>query len=356
MRVLIRADASLQIGTGHVMRCLTLAKALRREGVVCEFLCRPQPGDRIGLIEDQGFTAKQLPPLPPPAIPLDGYLAWLGTTEEADAQHSLDAIQGIYDLMIVDHYALSAIYEGCLRPACRRIMAIDDLANRKHDCDLLLDQNLLPDMAIRYRGLLPEHCHTLLGPEYALLRDEYCQTAVPRSDTPQLLINFGGNDIYGLTMLALDVIETLDIPKLKVDIVIADTHPQLEAITQRCDHLPQVQLHRQINHMAKLMQQATLMLGTGGTTHWERCATRLPSLIITVAENQLATTKHLHELGVCIWLGNDEDIDAQGLRQAVEHTINNATARRQMSERCKHVMTDGNGAQKVARVITHHAW
>lgn len=351
MRVLLRADASLSIGTGHVIRCLTLAQALRQAGVDCEFLCRPHPGDRIGLLIEQGFVVHSLPVLPGSSTKLTGYQRWLGCTEEEDAAQSQAVIRGNYDLIIVDHYGLGTSYQKAMRQQARHIMVIDDLANRPHDCDLLLDQNLLPDMDTRYQGLVPTSCRTLLGPRYALLREEFFAPPLPRSTTPRLLVNFGGSDIYGLTMLALSAIERLKIPLLRVDIIIAAQHPDYADLKARCDRLGHVNLHRQTAQMASFMQQATLMLGTGGTTHWERCITGLPGLVVTVADNQRPVTAWLDKLGACLWLGDDKQIDLDTLTETLQTYLLDSMSLALMSRQARAILPPDAGTQKVVQAV-----
>ncbi len=157
MRVVFRADASLNIGSGHVMRCLTLANALRESGASCFFVCREHPGNLLELIREQGFEAIGLP-LPKTFESLHGkhsssrltYAGWLGDSWQRDAEQTLAALNGeLADWLVVDHYALDSAWEESLRPACRRLLVIDDLADRDHRCDLLLDQNLVAKMAER---------------------------------------------------------------------------------------------------------------------------------------------------------------------------------------------------------------
>lgn len=148
MRVAFRVDFSLDIGTGHVMRCLTLAEALRNDGMGSRFLSRRHPGHLIETIRGRGFpvevlldlTAAQEATFPVELRPV--HAAWLGTDWASDARQSRAVLAGsAVDWLIVDHYALDARWERGLRGCCRRLMIIDDLADREHDCDLLLDQN-----------------------------------------------------------------------------------------------------------------------------------------------------------------------------------------------------------------------
>ena len=296
MKVLFRADASVRIGAGHIMRCLTLAHALRTKGAECHFICRQLNGNLNELIQQQGFT---LLTLHGPA-----------TDESEDATQTLQRLKQSYQLLVVDHYALAKTYCTSLRQRCQHIMVIDDLANRVHDCDILLDQNLFANPEQRYQQLLPAHCLQLLGPQYALLRQEFYQQQ-EQTQPQHILVGFGGSDEQNLTQLAIEAIQQLKLPQLTADIVIGANNPWRASIEQQLACLPNVQLHIQSNDMAKLMHRARLMLGAGGASHWERCICALPGLIVTVAENQQATTAYLDQLGACVWLGQAAEMSAQ---------------------------------------------
>jgi len=178
--IVFRTDAALQIGTGHVMRCLTLAEALAERGAHCRFVCREHSGNLMELIRDRGFDAIGLPVesgrLATEASsdePIGAHATWLGADWAVDAEQACAALGDMdADWLIVDHYALDVRWERSLRSRCRRLMVIDDLADRIHDCDLLLDQNLGREPR-DYAGLVPDCSAILVGPRFALLRPEF---------------------------------------------------------------------------------------------------------------------------------------------------------------------------------------
>ena len=163
MLVIFRTDASLQIGTGHVMRCLTLADELVKKGANCRFICREHEGHLLAMIQERGYTATALPSDSgmmksgsEAGTPL--YQSWLGADWLTDLEQTKNAIGSkTIDWLIVDHYSLDARWEGAMRSACVSLMVIDDLADRKHDCDLLLDQNF-GRIPADYEHLVPSHC------------------------------------------------------------------------------------------------------------------------------------------------------------------------------------------------------
>ncbi|MDN5873135.1 MAG: UDP-2,4-diacetamido-2,4,6-trideoxy-beta-L-altropyranose hydrolase, partial [Sinobacteraceae bacterium] len=201
MNVVFRADASLEIGTGHVMRCLTLANALRETGASCTFVCRAHEGHLGEHIRACGHALHLLPRVADfsPDDKTDPYARWLGSTPEQDAEQTQAVLTSDCDWLVVDHYGLDACWETRLRARARHLLAIDDLANRRHDCELLLDQNLGRD-ARDYDGLVGDRTQRLIGPRYALLRPEFAQwreISLARRRQPrlqQLLITMGGVD------------------------------------------------------------------------------------------------------------------------------------------------------------------
>ncbi|MDP4535900.1 UDP-2,4-diacetamido-2,4,6-trideoxy-beta-L-altropyranose hydrolase [Alkalimonas collagenimarina] len=353
MRILFRVDSSALIGLGHLMRCLTLAEALRDSGYLCHFICRPHAGHSAELVQQRGFELTLLPSLPPytdHAAESTEHQHWLGCTEQQDAtdcQTQLSNASEKFDLLVVDHYALAAEFCSSLRPFCRHILMIDDLANRAHDCDWLLDQNLLPDQQNRYQQLVPAQCSLLLGPQFALLRHEFYQVHPVTRQAGRLLVFFGGNDPFHLTIKSAIAIAQLTELIPHADIVISAQHPDRSALEALCQTQATMQLHIQSNDMASLMHQAQLMLGAGGTTHWERCICALPALVVTVANNQLATTRYLHELGACSWLGDGDTITQSQLEQSICDWLGKPEQLRLMGEQAKKIMASNQGARTI---------
>ncbi|WP_445765749.1 UDP-2,4-diacetamido-2,4,6-trideoxy-beta-L-altropyranose hydrolase [Rheinheimera sp.] len=336
MRVLLRADASVSIGSGHIMRCLTLAKALKQQGAVCDFICRPHQGNLITWLRSQGMKVITLP---------DGI-----KNELEDAQLSLASITEPYQLLVLDHYQLGQAYCQALRSYCDTVLVIDDLANRQHDCDILLDQNLLPNAKNRYQHLVPAHCIQLLGPRYALLRDEFYQSQ-SNSQPKHILVSFGGSDEHNLTTLAINAIEQLKPEQVTADIVIGANNPWRAMLQQQVARLPNVQLHVQCNYMASLMHRARLMLGAGGATHWERCICGLPGLVVTIAENQQATTAYLDELGACVWLGQAAEMSAKLFAEQLGYYLSQPALLGQIGQLAKNLVPANAGTPLVVEQI-----
>ena len=278
--ILIRCDASLSIGSGHVMRCRTLAREVQRQGAVVTFLCRRQSGDLIGLL-NQEFEVLTLPELP--LLPTEGlagrhlYQAWLGCSQEQDAADCLQVLGtaglGHPDWLVVDHYGLDASWERLLLggQACEatpKLLVIDDLADRPHQADLLFDQNFFGDATEhRYEGLLQPYCRQLLGPHYALLGPEYAQLhpLVPaRTELRRVLVFFGGVDPDNLTCRTLEALLDPALAHLAVDVVIGRQSPHRKAVEDRVSKRPSTNLHEPIPSLAGLIARADLAIGAGG--------------------------------------------------------------------------------------------
>ena len=363
MHVAFRADASLQMGTGHVMRCLTLADALRKRGAICSFVCRPHPGHLLALIAQRGHQTLALHDLQEGAqfnrnATAHGH--WLGTdwaTDAQDTQQTLSAHIGSQpvDWLVVDHYALDARWEEALRPQAKRIMVIDDLADRPHACDLLLNQNL-GRTELDYGGLLKGKTITLVGPLYALLRPEFAalraQSLVRRQSKPQLrrlLITMGGVDKDNATGQVLAVLQICSLPAdLHVTVVMGPHAPWLAQVQVQAAQMPwPTDVLVGVDNMAQLMAESDLAIGAAGGTAWERCSLGLPSLELVLAQNQLPGTMALHEAGAAVAMETLQLItdffahqqSASGAKEVLNKLSQAAAA-----------ITDGEGCQ---RTVTH---
>ncbi len=360
MKILFRVDASLIIGTGHVIRCLTLAKSLAANGAQCHFACREHPGNLIDFIRQQGFEVAALP-MPKDRQPTGdeaevsalAHAAWLGCDWASDAaQTKVGAVVTEIDWLVVDHYALEARWESAMRNVAKKIMVIDDLADRRHDCDVLLDQNYYADMNLRYDGKVPPHCRMLLGPRYALLREEYrnwrAQVKPHRGEVKRILMFFGGIDAGNFTGLAIKALSALGIKEVEVDVVIGPQHPQRSEIEQACVRHGYA-CYVQTSRMAELMIAADLAIGAGGSTTWERCCLGLPTLSICTAENQRKQIADAAEAGLLYApMGEGDLVNLIG--HHVRCLIENASLMKLISNTAINAV-DGLGALRVGREI-----
>lgn len=326
--ILFRVDASEQIGSGHVMRCLTLAEELRGSCNEIIFICRELPGNLIKYIETRGFGVQRLPL----GLETDNWQADAEQTRAILLHNKLKP-----DWLIVDNYSLDKQWESALRLLVGRIMVIDDRANREHDCDLLLDQNYYHDLCSRYQGLVPEGTRRLLGPKYALLRREFRiarqQLSHRDGSIRRILVFYGGSDPTNETAKALKAIKLLNHHQIAADVVVGAANPNREAIKTICSGMVNTNFYCQVDNMAELMNRSDLALGAGGTSNWERCYLGLPAVVTIVAENQRETVEALAEAGIVWNLGWHQEVGADQLVESVKTLLNNPARVREMSQR-----------------------
>ncbi|AEG59495.1 UDP-2,4-diacetamido-2,4,6-trideoxy-beta-L-altropyranose hydrolase [Desulforamulus ruminis] len=342
MKILIRTDSSYQIGSGHVMRCLTLAEALREEGNDVCFISRDLPGNLNDFIKEKGFKVYRLPYAKEQSkdlIKITRHSHWLGVHWKVDAQQTIEILskEGLdIDWIVIDHYSLDKLYEINLRPFVKKIMIIDDLADRPHECDMLLDQNYYKNMSNRYKGLIPDNCITLLGPKYALLRPEFVRARRKLKNRSgvvnKILVFLGGTDPTNQTMKVLNAISKLNLNHIQVDVIVGQSNPHSQQIRKFCKLAPNFIFHTQVNNMAELMANSDLAIGAGGSTTLERCFLGLPTIALIVADNQAATTNAVAEAGALINLGWSKNITAEKIALEIKNIIAKPTLLRQMSQ------------------------
>jgi UDP-2,4-diacetamido-2,4,6-trideoxy-beta-L-altropyranose hydrolase len=337
IRVAFRTDASSDIGTGHVMRCLTLAEELKKKAVEVLFVCRELPGHLADYIEEKGFLVSLLPTPDNQKIFITNidalpHAKWLGTTWEQDAQETYQILneEPFWDWLIVDHYALDVRWEKVQRSIANNIMVIDDLADRQHDCDILLDQNLYEGMELRYQNLVPGSCKQLIGPKYALLRQEFRKARLRKrqrdGSVTRVLIFLGGVDSQNMTGMVLESYAKLGRSDIKVDVVLGKSNPHRQQIERMCEEMSYVQLHVQIDYMAELMSLCDLAIGAGGSTNWERFSLGLPSILISIAHNQEQALIEMDRLGLCRYIGRSEEVNVTSLETIIDQALHDSQA------------------------------
>ena len=361
MKVAFRADASVLIGTGHVMRCLTLADELARQGHECRFVCREHEGHLGDLITSKGYALSQLPaPSDNEQVmqdSTDNYALWLGVSWQEDARQTLNALtQWKPDWLVVDHYALDAEWERALANVVSNIMVIDDLANRPHECALLLDQNL-GRVSSDYDGLIPEDCQRLIGPGYALLRPEFAklrEQSLKRRQRPELrriLISLGGVDRTNVTGQVLDALAETGLPaSTELDIIMGAAAPYLDEIRQQAAGLAfKATVNVNVADMAERMYLADLSIGAAGSTSWERCCLGLPAILMVLAENQKSAAEALKRSGAVIITDSGTEVrtELEKLRNS-DNTENRLTRMIQMGSD----MVQGDGCARVVNELT----
>jgi len=342
MKFVIRVDASIYIGTGHVIRCLTLADRLRIKCTDINFICREEPGNMISYIGNRGYKVHQLPG----EIDIE--------TDRRLTKEILSRYETKPDGLIIDHYDIDISYESPLRGHIKKIMVIDDLANREHDCDLLLDQNYSKNED-RYNGLIPESCIQLLGPEYVLLRPQFQKARgnlrKRDSGVNRILVFMGGADSKNITSRTLRAIHMLDRSDIAIDVVVGNLNPYYDEIEILASKIPNTICYHNVEDMAKLMSSADLCIGAWGTSTWERCCVGLPTISIILAENQKNISENLDKDGALINLGWYYNVTENSIKEAIEGLIDNPQKVASMSDKSRRLV-DGEGVGRVIDTIS----
>jgi UDP-2,4-diacetamido-2,4,6-trideoxy-beta-L-altropyranose hydrolase len=363
LKVAFRVDASIDIGTGHVMRCLTLAAELRDRGAECHFICRAHLGNLLSTVRAQSNQVHCLPLESHASHSIayednsSVYSTWLGCDSSRDATETCKILSKIEpDWLVVDHYSLSSEWEYAVRDQAAKLMVIDDLANREHYCDLLLDQNL-GRTADDYSSLVPYTCRVLTGPKFALLRPEFSALrdySLKRRNNgalSNLLISMGGVDKDNATGAILEALSSCRLPRdLKITVVMGQHAPWFDGVMQQGQAMQcSTMVFKGIDDMAQKMADSDLAIGAAGATSWERCCLGLPTLITVLADNQQAAARNLCSEGAALLIPLDDtlsitlqnyllDIDAEKSRLST------------MSEKSSQVTT-GNGCKIITSAM-----
>jgi UDP-2,4-diacetamido-2,4,6-trideoxy-beta-L-altropyranose hydrolase len=355
MKIAFRADASFQIGTGHVMRCLALADALAALGAECHFICRAHDGHLSETIGERGHKAHMLPS--PATQPSDDetalpYAAWLGCGWQEDARQTRALLDGLQpEWLVVDHYALDAKWESAVKPDAVRLLVIDDLADRTHAGDALLNQNLGAEAA-DYTGLVPAKTRLLIGPRFALLRPEFAArrdslSATGRGPKNNWLACVGGTDPHDVLGKIIEAWKMMQQPRPPLDIAVRADSPNVPALKQSLAGVRGATLHTHATDLVELMARADLLIGTTGSISWERCCLGLPSVMGTVAENQRKNLDELawHRTGIGV--GAWQDVVPKNLAALFDKIKRHPRLLQAMGQRSMRLV-DGKGACRVA--------
>jgi len=359
--LLIRADASVEIGTGHVMRCLTLAKALRLRGADSRFVCRAHQGNLVERIRQDGFEVHVLP-VAPPSITGDGedtalaHSAWLGASWQSDAKQTIETLDGWHpDWVIVDHYALDSRWEAKIRPFCKKIMVIDDLADRSHVTNVLIDPTF-GETEERYWNLVSKDCEIRCGSQFALLRPQFrerrslLENRCLRTPPKTMHVFFGGSDPVNYTAKFCRILLT-EFEELAIHAAAGQGYafePDLTKLAS--DFSGMFAWEIGVYDMAAHMGACDIALGAPGGATWERACLGLPALYFAVSQNQVPILKHLEKVGICLYGGEAKSVEKSELLFAVERFLSNPSRLAQVKEVGMRAV-DGLGATRIADLL-----
>ncbi|WP_087020396.1 UDP-2,4-diacetamido-2,4,6-trideoxy-beta-L-altropyranose hydrolase [Thaumasiovibrio subtropicus] len=360
MNIVVRADSGIEIGTGHIMRCITLSKALRDKGHHIIFVCKAHEGNIVKLIEEIGITVFTLPLSQPSDEGLD-HSRWLGGTLQKDAEMTAELSEEFFgaaaNLIIVDHYGIDARWHTAIkaRSSQTKIFVIDDLADRDLECDYLLDQTFMRS-EIDYHSRVPANCQLLLGTQYALLRPEFSEHSVSAKEkralgiektAKRVLVMMGGTDHLNMTEKVLNAIQD-DKSIIKLTVVLGPTAPYRSAIEKTFGKDSRVEFLAGVSNIAELMLEHDVCFGAAGAASWERCAMGLPSLLVAFASNQTTILSMLGDFGAISIFGVSDT------PEQIKEQLNQICMPEQYSkmvESCFKV-SDGLGTQRVLGVLT----
>jgi len=346
MKVVFRVDASLLIGSGHVMRCLVLADQLKQKAYDVTFACTPLEGDMRSFIQQRGFGVITLPaPQQVVASQHDAdYEAWLQKSTVQDASDFIAAV-GSADLVVTDHYAIDEQWQHSVKQAMNcRLLAIDDLA-RRHCADVVLDQTL-GRAESDYHGSASV---VLAGSEYAMLQPAFAkkrELALSRalvSESPKVLISMGGVDSPNAT---LKVLESL-VPHVHAHftVLLSPRAPHYKEVTQWCAAHPSVTHLDFVSDMASLMLAHDVAIGAPGTTSWERACLGLPNLIVPLADNQKLISEQLVDCQAAI------KVDVEDIATGITGAYSALIKRWHEMKLANLALCDGRGVRRVLLAI-----
>jgi UDP-2,4-diacetamido-2,4,6-trideoxy-beta-L-altropyranose hydrolase len=333
--LLVRADASTTIGTGHLVRCLAIAHELHRRGWQASFAARDIPAGLRGEIEAAGYSFFPVPR----HIPTTSEPAYLETVSSAR-----------FSVAIVDRYGIDAAWHRAAARLARSVAAIDDLARAEQAVEVLVNQNLGYSES-HYEGLVPASCRLLIGPEYAMLRREFREARLTglrnRDHVRRILVFMSGGDAGNVTGQVVAALAETD---AAIDVVVGSAYPHMESLRHLAGRQGRTAVHQSTPDMAKLMVQADLAVGAPSSASWERCCLGLPTVTITLAENQSRVAAALSAVGATVSLGWYDAVDRSAIAGAVAQLSGSPSRLREMSEIAARV-TDGRGAERVADVL-----
>lgn len=367
--VAFRVDMSQKIGVGHFMRCMALADALLPRGAKVRFVCRDLPAVFEEALLSKGHECVQLgirqsvaPVVEEKTSSGLAHAQWLAVSQTQDADDTVHALADrLWDWLVVDHYALDARWERAVRSSCRSLMVIDDLADRVHVCDFLLDQTLGREGA-HYRSLVPANCRLLCGPNYALLRPEFAAMraySLQRRIHPvlrELLITMGGVDRDNATGKVLQALRSSPLPEdIRISVVMGMTAPWLDEVQKQAKDMPwPTRVLVGVSGMAQLIANSDLVIGAGGATSWERCCLGVPTVMLVLADNQAKVAEALERAGAVFLVTQGEQMEDHFARLFAS-LLSDPEKMRSMSESAA-VIADGKGIDSVLALLeTKHA-
>ncbi len=314
----VRVDTSPEIGTGHILRCVGLADELRNTFDKIIFLSRKTTRSIIEIILKNGFEVSTID------TPIKKSLK-----NNSKLNNELETIGNLLipykenlNFLLIDHYDISSNYESSLRKIFKKIFVIDDLANRQHDCDLLIDQNYYKDLTNRYLKLVSKNTITLLGPKYVILRSEFRNSKkinYKKNTFPKrILISFGGSDPTNECEKVLNAIFSLKNKQFVITAVTGIHNKNFKQLKKQFGGNDNTKILNHTNNFNELLLNSDLCFGAGGTTTWERLYLGLPSIVTIISSDQKESIEFLSDMGHVINLGLAKDVTTETYAKTIK--------------------------------------
>jgi UDP-2,4-diacetamido-2,4,6-trideoxy-beta-L-altropyranose hydrolase len=348
-------DAGGAIGTGHVMRCLTLAAQLRKSGAEIVFVCRPCPAGSLRVIADHGYPLRQLEDV----HGRDWALTQNGIDADAAQTRRLLESDGPIDWLVIDHYSIDSRWEVTLERTARFMLVLDDLANRKHQCTALCDP--LPGTGAFLRARYSELCNgdLLLGPKYALVRDEFLYgreamarpRPLPLQGALSVHVYFGS--AAGSAWARFSRLIAIQFPNLTL-LVIGPANDNAKKAELEQSFKGRVRVLAGPANMASTLCACDIAVGAPGSTTWERACLGIPAVYLATAENQVAILRHLDATGYCRYLGEAWSITDQAFSAGLGSLLGDAAELRSLQSKAWSSV-DGRGSERLSSYMASRA-
>tara|TARA_B100000965_G_scaffold28469_1_gene21092 strand:- start:10253 stop:11323 length:1071 start_codon:yes stop_codon:yes gene_type:complete len=354
VRISFRTDSSNLIGSGHVIRCLKLAKELKSRGHEIFFISRDHEGNLIDLIEENfqvyklSLSDKNL------YREDDDYQNWLGEESSQDMHQTIEIIKELkIDVLVVDHYGISSDWELGIKKEVQKLVVIDDIWTKDHCCDVLINHNYT-DRKNNYSSSLYKDTKLLLGPKFAIIDEEYKKLAdqkhFDKDKLENILIYFGNSDLYNLTKIVLKILLKPKFKKFEKNFVVSSSNSYLDNLLDLAKKDKKLNVFFDLPNLVNIMNKSDICIGAGGVTNLERLCVGLPSVVIAVADNQLDSCQSLKNDGFIYFLGEAKDINSNDIYDNICKIFNSTDDLKNKSLKGKSLV-DGNGIKRIVKHI-----
>ncbi|HEY9691119.1 MAG TPA: UDP-2,4-diacetamido-2,4,6-trideoxy-beta-L-altropyranose hydrolase [Oculatellaceae cyanobacterium] len=336
MKIIIRTDANIAIGTGHVMRCLALAQAwqdAKGQAIFVMQMVVPVLADKL---QSEGMQIVYLP-------------VELNRNEDAEETVKI-ARQYEAQWVVVDGYQFDAEYQRAIKDAGLHLLFVDDYGHSdRYYADVVLNQNISADEGMYTKR--EEYTRLFLGTSYTLLRREFLQWRRWKRSHPstatKILVTMGGSDPDNVTLKVIQGLQLLQIEKLEVLVVVGGSNPHYEKLQTACENASiSICLKRNVTNMPELMAWADIAITATGSTTWELAFMGVPSILIVLADNQEAIAQTLNTMNIAVNLGWHTHFTFIDLVKRLSQLLPDLTARKAMSVSSQQLI-DGEGSNRV---------